>query len=366
MTAVREATVKSRRGAALLAPVVVGIAWLACGCQAPPSTSLQIAKLALASASSAGATRYAEPDYRAAEMLVQSGWLEIGRQNGKLAPFRNYAVAETVLSQAAQMANRAAHVSEERSRSVESQARREYAALEAALTNYRQSLDHSLAAYSEQRFWSQASLALQTSMRLMGRGEFGEARAELDRGQFALKQLGGVMTRRANEEAAYVNVWRHWVSDTVAESRAGGSIAVIVDKSDHATYVVRGGRLVESYPCDLSYNSAQQKLVAGDAATPEGRYHVTAVKQRSRYYKALEINYPNQDDRARFQAMKRGGQIRSGARPGGLIEIHGEGGNGRDWTMGCVALSNRDMDRILRYVSVGTPVTIVRRVDNWP
>ena len=52
------------------------------------------------------------------------------------------------------------------------------------------------------------------------------------------------------------------------------------------------------------------------------------------------------------------------ARPGGLIEIHGEGGRGEDWTRGCVALSNRDMDDLFRRVAVGTPVTIVGAEDS--
>jgi len=57
--------------------------------------------------------------------------------------------------------------------------------------------------------------------------------------------------------------------------------------------------------------------------------------------------------------MKRAGQLPRGAALGGLIEIHGEGGRGKDWTKGCVALSNDDIDDLYRKVGVGTPVTIV-------
>jgi hypothetical protein len=357
--------VKSRTAAALAALAIIG-SWPICGCERPPLTSLQTAKQAIESASHAGATRYAEPDYRAAEMLVSSGWVEIGRQNGRLPPFRNYAVAESVLTQATRMANRAALLSQERSRSLESLAHSEYASLERYLASYRQELDGTLAAYREQRYWSRASLSLQTASRLIGRGEFEDARTELGRGRLALKQLAEIMQVRRAEEDGQLATWRSWVSETVGGTRASGGAAIVVVKTDHQLYLVRGGRLLERYRCDLSYNSAQQKIGAGDFATPEGRYHVVAVKGRSRYYKALEINYPNAEDRARFEAAKRRGDLRKTARIGGLIEIHGEGGNGRDWTMGCVALANGDMDRLLRYVSVGTPVTIVRRCGNWP
>jgi len=49
-----------------------------------------------------------------------------------------------------------------------------------------------------------------------------------------------------------------------------------------------------------------------------------------------------------------------------LIEIHGEGGKNRDWTDGCIAMTNEDIDHLMQYSSVGMPVTIVRRSDLWP
>jgi hypothetical protein len=73
----------------------------------------------------------------------------------------------------------------------------------------------------------------------------------------------------------------------------------------------------------------------------------------------LLLDYPNQADRARLARLKAAGQIARGAGPGSLIEIHGEGGRGEDWTRGCVALSNPDMDDLFGRVGVGTRVTIV-------
>ncbi len=80
---------------------------------------------------------------------------------------------------------------------------------------------------------------------------------------------------------------------------------------------------------------------------------------QSKYYRALLLDYPNDADRERFAAAQRRGEIPRDARIGGLIEIHGEGGRGQNWTEGCVALSNRDIDDLFPRVSVGTPVTIV-------
>jgi len=77
------------------------------------------------------------------------------------------------------------------------------------------------------------------------------------------------------------------------------------------------------------------------------------------YYKALLLDYPNREDLQRIAAAKDQGIIPRNAGPGALIEIHGEGGRGVDWTNGCVAVTNPQMDQLFQWVRVGTPVTIV-------
>jgi murein L,D-transpeptidase YafK len=112
---------------------------------------------------------------------------------------------------------------------------------------------------------------------------------------------------------------------------------------------------------DLGSNRLQQKRHAGDKATPEGRYHVTARKEggQTRYHKALLLDYPNGEDRSRFARIRAEGGVPDGVGPGRHIEIHGHGGRERDWTDGCVALADADIDAVFARVPVGTPVTIV-------
>ena len=121
------------------------------------------------------------------------------------------------------------------------------------------------------------------------------------------------------------------------------------------------GRLAESYTVDLGSNVLERKVAAGDQATPEGRYRIVRRldEGESRYYKALLLDYPNEADRQRLEEHRESGAVSASARPGGLIEIHGEGGRGTNWTDGCVALANGDMDELFRRVKVDTPVTIV-------
>jgi len=158
-----------------------------------------------------------------------------------------------------------------------------------------------------------------------------------------------------------VRTWRRMIDETIGWSRRAGAAAVIVYKEKNLLHLYRDGKLVRSYVADMGSNSIAQKFNGGDRATPEGRYKITSKKGhgQSRYYKAMLLNYPNDEDRRRFEAARRAGRVARGTGLGGLIEIHGEGGRGEDWTLGCVALSNRDIDDLYSRVDVGTPVTIV-------
>ncbi|MGE5235474.1 MAG: L,D-transpeptidase family protein [Acidobacteriota bacterium] len=155
--------------------------------------------------------------------------------------------------------------------------------------------------------------------------------------------------------------WSRWADQTIEGSRDRGDMAIIIDKLRRRLFLYYRGLRLTSFPAELGANGLRRKEHAGDRATPEGMYRVVQMKagHATQYYKALLINYPNDDDRQRFDQGKRRGTIPHRAGIGSLIEIHGEGGQGRDWTDGCVALRNEDMDRLYPRVRVGTPVTIV-------
>jgi len=155
--------------------------------------------------------------------------------------------------------------------------------------------------------------------------------------------------------------YRKWVDETVSWSRKNRAEAIIVDKMRRTLTLVSEGRRVHTYKAELGINGTLVKVVSGDRATPEGRYRVTEKRgpQQTRWYKALLLNYPNEEDLKRFRRARKQGRVPRNAGPGSLIEIHGKGGRGGDWTDGCVALSNGDMDHLFGRVGVGTPVTIV-------
>ena len=136
--------------------------------------------------------------------------------------------------------------------------------------------------------------------------------------------------------------------------------AIVVDKHAHRLLVYDRGKLRRQYDVALGVHPDGHKAREGDRRTPEGVYRVLAKKDRgqTRFHRALLIDYPNAQDRAVFVRAKAQGKIPKSARIGGLIEIHG-GGTGVDWTDGCVALENKDMDDLFRRVRVGTPIVIL-------
>ncbi len=122
---------------------------------------------------------------------------------------------------------------------------------------------------------------------------------------------------------------------------------IVVEKSKRTMVLMDGKKTVKSYKVALGTNPIGAKERLGDHKTPEGIYLVDAKKPNSAFHKALHLSYPNAEDRKR--AKQRGWQ------PGGDVEIHGLGakwgwvGAGHratDWTDGCVAVTNEEIDEI--------------------
>jgi len=332
----------------------------------PPAAAYNNAKAALDLATVANAHRYADSTYAAAEVAIRAGQMEIARQNGRLALLRDYDKADVLILSGQTLAVRAREEAEARVHSLDSLSRDAYLRFDRELDLCREALDGNLTNFAAERHWAAAQLALNTGWRLINKGEYEEATKSIERGKVSLRQVMEAIAEVANNEKGKIATWRAWVRDTVAQSAQNGNHAVIVDKSAHKAYLLDGGKIVKTYRCDLGWNSAEQKYFQGDGATPEGKYRITAVKRSSKYYRALLLDYPNDTDKRRFAENKRRGLISRYARIGALIEIHGSGGRGEDWTDGCVALTNGEMDHLMKRVGVGTPVTIVRRSDDWP
>jgi hypothetical protein len=332
-----------------------------------PEARFESARSALQDAAQAGAPRYAPEAYRLAEQAFEDGWFEMARQKGRLRILRDYRHGDSLLELAARTADAATSAAVDSIGRVEAMADSGLAAFRVQLHLRRNALDSLLTDHRAEHHWFRAHSSLAVAEQLLQGGSYGDALEVLGDGMASLDRLDALLADYSSDESRRIAIWRGWVKDTLSRSRREGRYAVIVDKSAHSLYLIRKGSLFKTFACELARNPAYQKRYAGDAATPEGKYSVIKVKRRgSKYYKALLLDYPNRSDRERFVEDKANGLIPSGAGPGGYIEIHGMGGKGLDWTDGCVALTNEDMDQLLEYVGVETPVTIVRKSDQWP
>jgi hypothetical protein len=213
------------------------------------------------------------------------------------------------------------------------------------------------------RSLTKAELLLNELCLLNQRGEYVNAEAKLkDLPKYtskAIEAISPILERYADE--SHIRKWREMVHETVKESKEKGIHSIIVSKVDKKLILYHNGTPSKTYEIGIGTNGSKDKLYAGDSATPEGKYFITKKITRSRYYKALLINYPNDDDRRQFAAAKKKGTIPKYAGIGGLIEIHGGGRSGM--TYGCIAMENDHIDELFSMVGVGTPVTIVGAVE---
>jgi|LSQX01.3.fsa_nt_gb hypothetical protein len=155
--------------------------------------------------------------------------------------------------------------------------------------------------------------------------------------------------------------WKRWIDITLSESVKTGSYSIIVDKFARKLILYHGGKKIKEYSAELGKYWIGNKRISGDMATPEGMYKIVRKLEgtATKYHKALLIDYPNNEDIERFKKDIRNGTLPPSADIGGSIEIHGGGGRGADWTEGCIALTDNDIDAVFRHIKNGTPVTIV-------
>lgn len=135
--------------------------------------------------------------------------------------------------------------------------------------------------------------------------------------------------------------------------------SVLVKKGERKLYLLRQGVPYKEYVIVLGSAPEGHKREEGDGRTPEGAYVLDWRNPNSAFHRSLHVSYPNANDEARAAAH--------GVSPGGMIMIHGQrnwfgwlGGLFRrwDWTDGCIAVTNTEMEEIWRAVADGTPIRI--------
>jgi hypothetical protein len=329
----------------------------------PPLDHRQAAERALAEARASEARDWAPELLRRAETTMRTNRDAEVLESHQLLPLRDYRVVRTGFDRAAMEARVAIAEALRRSAAADEVASEQLDRAESAIASAEEVLDAAGRQPELRGRLTRARLLYDEARRRYEGGDFRYAR---ERAELAETEAFGVTEKTTQLMGRYVDAgevarWQRWIEDTVRWSKRTGQPAIVVSKDDHLLTLYEKGREVLTFPADLGINNLPDKVRAGDHATPEGRYKITSKRNvgQTAYYKAFMLDYPNQEDRKRFDEMRRRGEIPRGVGPGSLIEIHGEGGRAKDWTKGCVAVSNDHMDKLFPRVRVGTPVTIV-------
>lgn len=163
-----------------------------------------------------------------------------------------------------------------------------------------------------------------------------------------------IMKRREFGIAALATLALAGCSSKFRTYRGPEVTSIVVNKGARSMYLLHHEEVLKHYRIDLGFAPVGHKNFRGDGKTPEGTYVIDRRNPNSDFHLSVGISYPNAQDVAYARSM--------GRDPGGDIFIHGQPNGkrakGRDWTAGCIAVKNREIEDIYAMVRIGTPITI--------
>jgi lipoprotein-anchoring transpeptidase ErfK/SrfK len=313
--------------------------------------------------SKADAKKHTPDEYQKYRTAYRAATYKLIEEDEKFRWFRNYDIIREelrrILGNGNKILAKIKRIDDEKARDIEHRI--------ASLKNSIASLKESTSTINEgrliRRTLSKAEVLLTESELFFKKGDYDTAESKLNNvNSYALKSIDiahSILNRYMDRNQ--LAKWRALVQETIAESRRRGIVVFIVSKIDQTLTVYKNGNILKTYDIGLGRNGLKDKLFAGDGGTPEGRYYIVKKNAGSRYYKALLFDYPNKEDRLRFDQAKKKGQIPRRTGIGSLLEVHGGGSGGM--TKGCISLENNDMDRLYSLADVGTPLTIVGAIN---
>jgi len=305
--------------------------------------------------------RYAARTFLQAGMYYDSAMVEWKIQNDHFILFRNYKKVAELARKSVKSSEQAINI-----------ARRTISETEDALGIRLEKSGEKIRNFDENfsRFpmdkehrerFSRARLLYSESRQAYKNKNYALCMSRLDSVEAVTNELSTFYRDRLEEYFEDYPKWEAALEQSITFSRKNQTIVLVVDKMARELTVYKDGKILKEYPVELGANWVGDKMEQGDKSTPEGLYRILDKKQngQTRYHKAFLLDYPNAEDKERFSLNKKNGVIHPDARIGNLIEIHGSGGKGIDWTDGCIALRDSDMEELYALCPVLTRVTIV-------
>ena len=327
----------------------------------PPDAAIKTARENLSAARDAHADRYAPEPFRTAVACYDSAMVRWRSENQKFILFRNYSPVIYYADSSSTAAAESLEKALKNARDAKHKTGTSFETLQEDVARMAKLYGGLPLSGNFRENFNRAKLLVEEIRIARNKGDFHKAAQILETARKLLEEAENYAETRMKDYFDDFGKWKSLYDEAIAVSLKNKNTLIVVDKLSHELRLYKDGRLRSSYIAEFGPNWIGDKNHQGDQATPEGSYRVVKKKERrqTRYYKALLLNYPNGDDLERYRSNVRRGVIPSHVDVGGLIEVHGHGGQGFNWTNGCVALNDKDMDAVYRQVQVNTPVVII-------
>jgi murein L,D-transpeptidase YafK len=327
----------------------------------PPVSEMEYARKTLSAAEKDRANTYSKKSYTEARVFYDSAMVNWNKQNKRFIFFRDYERVAMFAKLAAKKANQASENSISSTSNLNVKLKQKIDTLNSLVEDLNKLFaTYPLTSETRNRI-SKGKMLLQEAIIVYKKGQYLEANRKLTDSEYLLTSSYENATTNLKNYFKSYSVWKNWANKTINDSKNNRDYSIIIDKFSRKCFVYLNGIKKWQFDAELGKNWVGDKRVKGDNATPEGMYKVTKKldSRKTKYYKALLLDYPNDEDIEKFKSEIARGSLPPSAKIGGLIEIHGNGGKGIDWTEGCVALTDDEMDAVFKVSKVGTPVTIV-------
>jgi hypothetical protein len=327
----------------------------------PPTGQMEHARLILSEAEKNQADTYSKKLFTEAKVFYDSAMVNWHKENKRFIFFRHYDRVVMFADLCVKKANLAGDNSISTSSNLKIKLKEKIQTLDALVGQLDELFNtYPLTTEIRNRI-SKGKILLKEAEIVYNKGQYLQANRKLTDSEYLLTESYDYASANLKNYFKSYSVWKKWVDRTLFDSRKNHDYSIIIDKFSRKCFIYLGGSVKYEFEAELGKNWVGDKRTRGDLATPEGMYKITKKFDagKSKYYKALLLDYPNDEDKEKFRAEIAHGSLPASAKIGGLIEIHGNGGKGIDWTEGCIALTDKEMDVVFKIVKVGTPVTII-------
>ncbi len=326
----------------------------------PPKQEIKNAIEAIALAKKAEANKYAKNNLNASEIAFQLAMNEWELQNKKFFFIRDFTKVRELANQASLLGNEAWREAGGEKNSISRNLSKQLNRIQYQIDTfekYYKRLPLSIKSFEQ---YSKARMSYIEANNEFRKKQFLNAEVTANEAEKLISKTNKAAKNKLTEFYKDFPEWKY-NAQIARELSLKGQNVVLISKLESTCYILKSGKIITQFDAEFGNNWMEAKMRMGDNATPEGIYKVVQKKNgaKTKYYKALLLNYPNNDDKKRFDISMKNGSIKKSSKIGDLIQIHGYGGKGVNWTEGCIALDNNDMDKICDMVKINTPIIII-------